>query len=126
MAQVDPQTFATNLALIVGGVVVLTGLFFATLALITGARCLLWMYQMRRAEEEHRRMTRRADGELYPPQIEGQCSRCKRGDRKIYMAGGGNELCPRCYERHWRAVEGWVDGDGEGASTSVSSEVAEK
>ena len=72
MAQVDPQTLGTNFALIIGGIVVLTALFFGTLALMTGIRCLWWMYQMRRAEAEHRRKTRRADGEMYPPRCTRQ------------------------------------------------------
>ena len=80
----------------------LTFLFFTLLALTIGVRTLLFLAARRRLQLEHYRQTRRADGQLYPPYINGVCEVCKRGGCKIYFPQGGVAMCPLCYEVWWR------------------------
>ena len=112
LTQVDPQTFALNLLLILGAVFVLCGLFVVFVALWTGARIVIHMVRQRRAMREYRAVSRRADGEPYPPHMEGTCRECGRGDRQIYCTAKGDELCTTCYERAWRREKRWpVEAD---------------
>jgi len=103
LAQVDPETLAMNIALLIGAAVVLMALFIFTLASITALKCALWIRRRRKAEREFLMKHRRADGERYPPFMEGVCGRCGHGDNKVYFTPTGEELCPPCYERFWRA-----------------------
>ncbi len=82
LAQVDLRTFGQNLILIIGGVLLLSLLLFLGFVAWTGLNMLLFYRGKRRAEREHFRQTRRADGELYPPMIEGICEVCKRGGHR--------------------------------------------
>ena len=102
LAQVDLRTFGQNLILIIGGVLLLSLLLFLGFVAWTGLNMLLFHRGKRRAEREHFRQTRRADGELYPPMIEGICEVCKRGGHKIYFPEAGKAMCPPCYEQSWR------------------------
>ena len=79
LAEVDPVTFGQNLFLIIGGVLLLALLLFLGFFAWTGLNMLIFYVGRRRAEREHFRKTRRANGELYPPMIEGICEVCKRG-----------------------------------------------
>ena len=101
LAQVSLRTFGQNLALIIGGILLLALVLFVLFAAWTGLNMLLFYRGKRRAEREHVRQTRRADGELYPPMIEGICEVCKRGGHKIYFPEAGKAMCPPCYERSW-------------------------
>ena len=102
LAQVDPMTFGKNLFLLIGGLILLALLLFLLFAAWTGLNMLIFYVGKRRAEREHFRQTRRADGELYPPMIEGICEVCKRGGHKIYFPEAGVAMCPPCYEQSWR------------------------
>ena len=99
---VDEQTLAMNIALLIGGAILLTAFFFFSMVTMTGFRCLLWIRRRRKAEREFLAKHRRADGEKYPPFMEGICSTCGRGNEKVYFTAAGEELCPPCYERSWR------------------------
>ncbi len=101
LAQVDPVTFGQNLALIIAAVFFLSALLILGFFAWTGLNMLIFYVGKRRAEREHVRQTRRADGELYPPMIEGICEVCKRGGHKIYFPEAGKAMCPTCYERSW-------------------------
>lgn len=109
----DLQMFAFNIFLILGALVLLIILFFVAMAAWTATRMLIHLYRGRRAMREYRARHFRADGEPYPPFMEGTCSACHRGDAKIYFEPGGEELCPPCYEASWRRAKGWpVNGIG--------------
>ncbi|MEE9297262.1 MAG: hypothetical protein V3W34_20165 [Phycisphaerae bacterium] len=88
-------------------------LFLLVIALVlglmlwTGIRVGLTVLAQRRAHAEYRKSSRRADGQPYPPYIEGVCSQCSRGNLRIYHPPSGERLCPECYERFWRSVTGW-------------------
>ncbi|MFQ5495473.1 MAG: hypothetical protein ACE5EX_08835 [Phycisphaerae bacterium] len=110
LSQVDPATFVRNLALILGGLVLLAALFVLTIAVWTGTNAVRWFRGQRRVEAAVRKATRRADGKLYPPYIEGVCDECHRGDRKVYFPPTTKKgLCSLCYEPFWRRTEGWTD-----------------
>jgi len=102
---VDPQTLANNLAIIIGGVTLLLLGSVAIYSLWTGASIAIWLVQRRRAEKAFKTVSLRPDGKPYPPSMDGVCSRCKRGNRRIYFAGSGHELCPACYDSFWRDEE---------------------
>ena len=102
LAQVDLRTFGQNLFLIIGGLMLLSVLLFLGFFAWTGLNMLIFYLGKRRAEREHVRQTRRADGELYPPMIEGICEVCKRGGHKIYFPEAGEAMCTLCYEQSWR------------------------
>ena len=102
LTQVDPMTFGKNLMLLVGGLMLLALVLFVLFVAWTGLNMLLFYRGKRRAEQEHFRQTRRADGELYPPMIEGICEVCKRGGHKIYFPEAGKAMCSPCYEQSWR------------------------
>jgi hypothetical protein len=106
---VDPQTLALNFALIIGGTILLIVGSFALYALWTCINMGIWVMQRRRAQREYLRASRRADGKLYPPYIAGRCSRCGRGNDRIYFTPTGQELCPTCYEIVWREEEGLMN-----------------
>ena len=105
LMQVDLQTFALNLALIIGTLVLLLGAFILFIVTWTGVSALIWVIQRWRAQREFIRKTRRADGQPYPPFIEGVCGQCHRGSTTIYFPPSGDELCPACYDRFWRREE---------------------
>lgn len=105
---VDPETFALNLMLIIGALVLFVAAFIVFVSTWTGISALIWLIQRRRAQREFIRNNRREDGKPYPPFVEGVCSRCRRGSRRVYFAPSGEGLCPLCYEQHWRRVEGYA------------------
>jgi|GEM_PF-2662300 len=111
LLQVDLPTFGRNLYLIIGALILLTLVFFFLLALVIGVKILWFLAARRRAQIEHFRQTRRADGKLYPPYIEGVCEDCKRGGRKIYFPQGGVAMCPPCYEQWWREHDTQTEPD---------------
>ncbi len=121
LAQVDPVTFGQNLFLIIGGVLLLSVLLFLGFLAWTGLNMLIFYAGKHRAAREHFRQTRRADGELYPPMIEGICEVCKRGGHKIYFPEAGKAMCPPCYERSWgkQAAESNAASKIETATESV-------
>ncbi len=121
LAQVDLRTFGQNLFLIIGGLMLLAVLLFLGFVAWTGLNMLIYYAGKRRAEREHVRQTRRADGELYPPMIEGICEVCKRGGHKIYFPETGKAMCPLCYERAWgkQAAEAKAASKIETAAESV-------
>ncbi len=86
-----------------------------------GLNMLIFYVGKWRAEREHARQTRRADGELYPPMIEGICEVCKRGGHKIYFPEAGEAMCTLCYEQSWRkqAAESKAASKIESAAESV-------
>lgn len=100
-AQADPVTFARNIALIIAAVFLLSALLILGVSAWTGLNMLIFYAGKRRTEREHFRKTRRADGELFPPMIEGICEVCRRGGRKIYFPETGKAMCPLCYDRAW-------------------------
>ncbi len=102
LLQVDTATFGLNLYLIIGALVLLALVVFLLLVFVMGLKTLWFLAARRRAQLEHFRQTRRADGQLYPPYLEGVCDVCKRGGRKIYFPQAGVSMCPLCYERWWR------------------------
>ena len=105
-AQVDPETFALNMFLLIGAAILLGLMGICLVALWTALNSVIWLVRRRLAERVHRRLTFRADGKRYPGFMEGVCGQCHRGDRKIYYPPGTDkELCPRCYERYWRREE---------------------
>jgi hypothetical protein len=103
LAQVDEKTLAMNIALLIGGLVLLGAFFLFTVAAITAIKCALWIRRCRKAEREFLAKYRRADGRQYPPFMEGICTQCGRGNNKVYFTATGEELCPPCYERSWRS-----------------------
>ncbi len=111
LLQVSPETLALNLLLIIGAVVLLGAAFIVFITAWTGINSMVWLVRRRRAERVYRKSTFRADGVRYPAFLEGVCSQCRRGGRKIYYPPGTDkELCPQCYERDWRrdtAQEQW-------------------
>ena len=105
LMQVDPQTFALNLMLILGALILLSIIFVLFVAMWTGINALIWFIQRHRKQKEFLRQTRRADGQRYPAFTEGVCEGCGRGDRKIYYPPRGKALCPTCYEESWPCGE---------------------
>lgn len=106
---VDQHTLAVNLSLIIGGVFVLGFLFLFIVASWTAIKVAYGLYQRRRARLAWGKASRRADGARYPPAIEGVCSACGRGGRRIYFPQeSSGAFCPSCYERYWRKCEGVV------------------
>ena len=105
LAVVDIETFAFNLMLIIGGVFLLTILFFLFIATWTGLNALAWFLRGRYRRREFLRLHRRADGQRYPPFTPGVCKSCGRGDHKIYFPPTGEELCSICYEETWPCTE---------------------
>lgn len=99
--QVDLGTFGRNLYLIIGGLIFLALVFFFVLALVIGIKMCLFFAGRRRAQARHLLETRRADGQMYPPFIEGVCEVCKRGGSKIYFPQGAAAMCALCYENWW-------------------------
>ncbi len=110
LLQADLKTFWLNLFLILCAVVLLTILFFVVISTITLIRAGLWVRRRRKAEALWLKASRRADGRTYPAGSSGVCDSCHRGSRHIYSEYGKN-LCPACYEGHWRRVENWTGLD---------------
>jgi hypothetical protein len=102
LAQVDEKTLAMNIALLIGGLVLLGAFFLFTVATITAIKCVLWIRRRRKAEREFLARYRRADGRQYPACLEGICTQCGKGNNKVYFTATGEVLCPPCYEAHWR------------------------
>lgn len=102
---VDPVTLATNMAIILGGLILLIFGGFAVYALWTSLNIVYWMLQRRRADRAYKAVAFRPDGKPYPPHIEGVCTACGRGNKRIYFAGSEHELCPDCYDAFWREEE---------------------
>ena len=121
LAQVDLRTFGQNLFLIIGGLLLLSVLLVLAYFAWMGLNMLIFYVGKWRAEREHARQTRRADGELYPPMIEGICEVCKRGGHKIYFPEAGKAMCPLCYEQSWgkQAAESKAASKIETAEESV-------
>ena len=94
-----------NFAILFGAVILLGMAVVFVFALWTTINIVVWNVQRRRAEREFRDRHRRADGKAYPAAIEGVCSRCARGHRRVYFTPTGEELCALCYERFWRTDE---------------------
>jgi len=65
----------------------------------------VWLLRRRSVDRAYRQVTHRPDGHPYPPFAEGVCTQCQRGNRHIYFAGSGHELCPACYDAFWREEE---------------------
>ena len=102
-AQVDPNTFGLNLYLIIGALIFLAAASGLLISAWTAVNSALWFVRRRCADNAHRRRTFRADGKRYPGFMVGMCTECHRGDRTIYYPPATDkELCPPCYERHWR------------------------
>ncbi|MEK6798924.1 MAG: hypothetical protein AABZ12_08180 [Planctomycetota bacterium] len=108
LLQVDPQTFAMNLMLIIGAVILLS---FGGVVLFFGSAVLRAMWAAHRWREGERKWlkaSRRADGRRYPAATPGICGLCLRGGRRVYHEYG-LEICPACYEHHWRQKENWPE-----------------
>ena len=105
LMQVSPETFALNLMLILGAVILLTIFFFLFIATWTGIRALVWFLKWRYRQREFLRLYRRADGRRYPPFTPGVCQSCGRGDHKIYFPPDGEGLCSICYEQSWPCTD---------------------
>ena len=105
LMQVSPETFALNLMLILGALILLTILFFLFIATWTGLKAYVWYVRRRRRQAEFLRLYRRADGQRYPPFTPGVCQSCGRGDHKIYFPPGSEGLCSVCYEESWPCTE---------------------
>ncbi len=100
---VDPDTFALNLFLILGALILLGAAFIVLIAAWTGIRVCICIIQRRRAERTWLRVSRRADGKRYPPFVEGICGECGRGGRKIFFPPDSDKiLCHKYYET-WRS-----------------------
>jgi hypothetical protein len=115
---VDHQTLANNIALLIGGLLILTVLIIATITGVTVIKMFVWRAKQRKEEREYYAIARRADGRMYPPSIAGSCSICRRGHGTIYHPTGHEGLCPSCYEPYWREKESWTDPKPERATTS--------
>ncbi len=103
----DPNTFALNMFLILGALILLGAAFIVLIATWTGVKVCICIIQRRRAERTWLRVSRRADGKPYPPFVEGICGECRRGGRKIFFPPDSDKtLCPACYEEFWRRAEG--------------------
>ncbi len=103
---VDEHTLAVNLSLIIGGVFVSGFLFFFAIASWTAIKVAYALYQRHRARLTWLQVSRRADGNRYPPAIEGVCSECGRGGVRIYFPQEtSSAYCPSCYEQYWREYE---------------------
>ncbi len=109
LMQVDPRTLGVNLWLIISGLLSLIILALVGLAVWTGIRVCIALIRRQRGWRMYLKESRRADGEPYPPFIDGVCQECGRGDRRIYYPDSGERLCLDCYERFWRRVTGWSD-----------------
>ncbi len=107
LLQVGPKTLGVNLWLLIALLFLLVVALVLGVVLWTGIRVGLTMLAQRRAQAEYRKSTRRADGQPYPPYIEGMCSQCGRGHVRIYHPQSGERLCPDCYERFWPSATGW-------------------
>ncbi len=99
---VDEKTLALNVALLIGGAILLGAFALFAFSTITAAKCVWWIRNRRKAEREFRAKHLRADGQRFPPFMEGVCGECHEGNGKIFFTDTGEELCPRCYERFWR------------------------
>jgi hypothetical protein len=101
LMQVTPETFAFNLMLILGAVILLTLIFTCMIVVWTAINALIWFRRKRRRVADFLRLHRRADGQRYPPFTSGVCQSCGRGDDRIYFAQGSDGLCSICYEETW-------------------------
>ena len=112
LLQVDAHTLGLNLWLIIGALLFIGTAFIAFIAGWMCVNSLIWLARQHRAERTYRKRTFRADGERYPGFMEGMCTECHRGDRKIYFPSGTDkELCPPCYERYWRREKVGIAAD---------------
>lgn len=102
---VDPETFALNLMLLIGILVLLGVVIVVLIAVWTVAMATIWHVRQRRVWDRWLKVSRRADGRPYPPFTLGSCGSCGARNRQIYHLDSGEELCPACYEQFWRRTE---------------------
>ncbi len=114
----DVVSWAQQIYILIGILLAATVGVGLLLVVWTGAKIALLMYRQRRGREEYRRAFYRADGQHYPPYIEGICEACGRGHRQIFHPSDGPNQCPDCYEAHWRRATGWA-GDSESRTTGA-------
>lgn len=97
--------FGQNIFLILGALILLV---FGSIGLVAAYMALrIWYFhhRQRRARQEYRRRTLRADGKRYPPIAGGTCQVCGRVSTTIYYPTSGEKLCAPCYEEFWRRTE---------------------
>lgn len=99
LMQVDPVTFAINLHLVIGAVLLLTVLLIAVIGIWTGIKIGLWRRDRKRAAQAEQRRKFQPDGQPYPPAGRGLCDGCGRMFDKVYHLPTGERRCPLCYER---------------------------
>jgi hypothetical protein len=99
MALVDPVTFALNLSLLVGLLIVLAVLIVTVIAAWTGMKVSIWRFRQKKAEQQERQRKLRPDGQPYPPAARGTCDECARSLDLVYHLPSGRRLCPTCYHR---------------------------
>ncbi len=100
---VDPETLALNFMLIIGALLVGGAALIVLVAVWTLVKAAWWSVAQHRSWRRHVEKRYRADGVRFPNSGEGSCMGCRRWDRCIYYAEPGLDLCPGCYDRHWRA-----------------------
>lgn len=115
------QMFGMNIWFLIG---LLIFLAFAGLILVAVWVALkIWLFRMqqKRAFEEYRRRTRRADGKMYPPRAGGICDQCRRVKGVVYHLPSGEKICHDCYEVWWPVAEAGKGPPTSGATAAVRS-----
>ena len=97
---VDLTTFGLNIYLLIG--ILFVALVAAVLLVILWmlAKQLRWRVARDRALREAQASKTGPDGRPYLPAGIGLCHGCKKAFDKVYFLPAGEQLCPRCYERH--------------------------
>jgi len=97
---VDLKTFGLNIYLLIGilFVALVAGVVLVILWMV--AKQLRWRVARDRALREAQEAKIGPDGRPYPPAGMGLCHGCKKAFDRVYFLPSGEQLCPRCYERH--------------------------
>jgi hypothetical protein len=94
---VDPQTLGVNLAIIIGGLIVLAVSLILMMALLTGFKYFVWRGRRASAEAAERRKRWRPDGSPLPPAGRGICTACARASEVVFHLEDGRRLCANCF-----------------------------
>ncbi|MEK6676430.1 MAG: hypothetical protein AABZ47_12350 [Planctomycetota bacterium] len=105
VAQADFTMFAQNIMLLIAFLIFGGAAIVGFISIWTVSKALIWQWRQNRSWKKFAAGTLRADGKKYPKSVEAFCSRCGKYDRQVYMVAASIELCPPCYEDHWRTEE---------------------
>ena len=98
LLQVDPGTFALNMFLILGAIILLGIGLVLFVKFWTGIKAWIAERRQHKSWEGYCQQKRQPDGRPMPPCTAGFCDQCGQSNQKIYYPQTGPPLCPECYD----------------------------